>query len=75
MLTGNNPTIELLTLDELANMLKISHAGVYRLIEKRLIPFHKVMRSIRFDKNDVISYLQQNRIESVGLQHYGSKKD
>lgn len=59
-------TIELLTPDEVAKILKISKAGIYRLIDKRLIPFSKVMGSIRFEKNDVFSYLKNNRVESVG---------
>ncbi|MCH7519910.1 MAG: helix-turn-helix domain-containing protein [Candidatus Dadabacteria bacterium] len=75
MQTDSNLTPELLTPDELATMLKISKAGVYRLVEKRRIPFHKVTRSVRFDKKDILSFLQQNRIESVSSQYYGSKKD
>ena len=74
MLTNSSLTIELLTPDELAHMLKISKAGVYRLIERRLIRFTKVMGSIRFEKNDVLSYLQNNRVESVSIHIYGSKK-
>lgn len=75
MPTSSNPTTELLTPDQLAKKLRISKAGVYRLINKRKIPFHKVMRSIRFDENDVLSYLQQNRIEPIGKQYYGSKEN
>jgi len=74
MSTGSNPKTELLTTDELASLLRISKAGVYRLIEKRQIHFYKIMGSLRFDKNDVLSFLQQNRIEPVGLKHYGDKK-
>ena len=68
MPTGHNPTIELLTPDELADMLKISKPGVYRLIAQRQIRFYKVRGSIRFDKNDVVSYLEQNRVELIGLK-------
>ena len=74
MPTSSHLTIELLTPDELAVVLKISKAGVYRLIGKRQICFRKVMGSIRFDKNDVAAYLQQNRVEPVGLKQYGSKE-
>ncbi|NIT13904.1 MAG: helix-turn-helix domain-containing protein [Candidatus Dadabacteria bacterium] len=75
MPVSDNPTSELLTPDELADMLKISKAGVYRLITKRKIPFYKVMGSLRFEKRDIISYLQQNRVELIGLEQYGSKKN
>lgn len=75
MPTSQNPTIELLTPDELASLLKISKPGVYRLMAKRQIRFYKVMGSIRFDKSDVISYLQQNQIDLVGLEQHDSKKN
>jgi len=69
---GNDPTIEFITPNELARLLRISKAGVYRLVDKRQIPFHKVMGSLRFDKEDVMSFLQQNRIAPVGLKNYGN---
>lgn len=56
---------ELLNTKELVEYLKISKAGVYRLIEQRKIPFYKVMGSIRFDKKDVEKYLEQNRIDVI----------
>ena len=75
MPTNFNPTTELLTPDELAQMLKISKAGVYRLIDKRLIRFHKVMGSIRFERGDILSFLENNRVEVVGLHRYGNTKN
>jgi excisionase family DNA binding protein len=75
MPTGSEPTIEFLTPNELASLLKISKVGVYRLIERRQIPFHRIRGSLRFDKNDVLSYLQQNRVEPIGPQQHGSKKN
>ena len=75
MQSNSNQTTELLTPDELAHMLKISKVGVYRLVDKRLIRFYKVMGSIRFEKNDVLTYLQNNRVESGGINNnYGSTK-
>jgi excisionase family DNA binding protein len=75
MPNSSNRTIEMLTPRELAGLLKISKAGVYRLIEKRRIPFHKVMGSLRFDKEDVMSFLQDNRIEPIGETQYGNQKN
>jgi len=75
MPTSSNRTIELLTPDELAQMMKISKAGVYRLIDKRMIRFHKVMGSIRFEKGDVLSFLENNRFDVVGQHRYGNKKN
>ena len=62
-----NPIPKLLTPNELARALRISKAGVYRLVEKRIMPFYKVKGSLRFDQKDVIDYLQGTRIGPVGL--------
>lgn len=56
---------KMLSTAELAELLNISKAGVYRLIEQRRIPFYKIMGSLRFDRDDVIAYLKQNRFEPV----------
>ena len=55
----------MLTPDDLAGYLRISKTGVYRLVEKRRIPFFRVGGSLRFAKSDVLSYLDGNRFESV----------
>ena len=75
MPTNSISTTELLTPDELAQMLKISKVGVYRLISKRAIPFYKVMGSIRFEKGDILSFLENNRHEMVGSHRYGYTKN
>lgn len=75
MPTNHNSIIELLTPDELADMLKISTREVYRRVAQRRIRYFKLGRSLRFDKNDVMSYLQQNAVELVGTKYYDSKKD
>ena len=75
MLTGNDPIIEALTPNDLAILLNISKVGVYRLIESRQIPFHRVRRSIRFDKKEILDYWQQNLVVPIGLQQHGSKKN
>lgn len=49
----------------MADMLKISKVGIYRLVEKRLIPFYKVMGSLRFNKKDVMNFLEENRIDQL----------
>ena len=75
MTTNTNQTTELMTPEEVAEMLKISKAGVYRLINKRAIRFYKVMGSIRFKKSDIVSFLDANRFEVVGLHSYGNTKN
>jgi excisionase family DNA binding protein len=55
----------LMTPNEVANALRISMAGVYRLVDKRILPFHKVGRGLRFTEQDIATYLASNRVESI----------
>jgi len=72
---GSNPAPDFLTASELATLLKISKVGVYRLVEKRRIRFYKITGSLRFEKEDVLSFLKESRIEPVGATKYGSTKN
>lgn len=62
----DSPAIELLTVSEVAKVLKISASGVRRLQYGRHIPFHKVGGSVRFSRKDVSSYLENSRVEAIG---------
>lgn len=64
MPTSHHSTIELITPDELAAVLKVCNKTIYSLVNQRRIRFYKVERGLRFDKNDVMSYLQENRVDS-----------
>jgi excisionase family DNA binding protein len=59
------PTIELLTVADVAELLKISVSGVRRLQQARHLPFVKIGGSVRFSKNDILSYLEKQRVDSV----------
>lgn len=59
---------KLLTPDEVALALKISKVGVYRLVEKRLIPFYRIMGSLRFAEKDVMELMQRGLTGSAGLK-------
>jgi excisionase family DNA binding protein len=59
----NNPVPQLLTIGEVARILKISVSGIRRLQQQRRIVFFKVGGSIRFARRDVVSYLEQNRVD------------
>ncbi len=58
--------IGLLTILDVAELLKVSVTGVRRLQQKRDIPFIKVGGSIRFSRNDIQSYLIAQRVEPIG---------
>ena len=65
MSTDFDPTVELLTVAEVAGLLKISIPSVRRLQQGRHIPFVKVGGSVRFTKGDILSYLVKRRIDSI----------
>jgi len=58
--------LELLTIAEVAKLLKISVPSVRRLQQQRHIPFFKVGGRIRFARSDVVAYLQKRRVHSIG---------
>ncbi len=58
-------TIQLLTIKEVAGLLKISQMTVRRLQQGRHLPFIKVGGSVRFAKSDIIQYLKKQRIDSI----------
>jgi len=66
MPTDTSLTIDLLTIAEVAELLKISVSGVRRLQQARQLPFIKVGGSVRFLKRDIVVYLEERRLESVG---------
>jgi len=55
----------LITPDELASILRMSKSSIYRIIEKREIPFYKISGSLRFKESDIESYINSSRIESM----------
>lgn len=65
MSADSSSAIELLTLSEVAELLKVSDSSVRRLLHGRRIPFLKVGGSIRLSKEDLHSYLQSQRVESI----------
>ena len=63
---NNGSTLnKLITPDELAEILRISKASVYRLIDGRRLPFYKVGGSIRFKNKDIEEYLEGFRFEPI----------
>jgi excisionase family DNA binding protein len=58
--------IDLLNISEAAEALKISVSGMRRLQHRRRIPFIKVGGSIRFVRQDLVSFVDRNRVEAIG---------
>lgn len=53
----------LLTIDEVAAVLRVSKTSVYRLVDRRKLPFCRVGRGLRFRREDLEAYLQATRVE------------
>ena len=52
--------MELMTLEEVANYLRVTKKTIYRLLERRSIPTIKVGRQWRFDKASIDAWLRQS---------------
>jgi excisionase family DNA binding protein len=55
----------LLTVQELAEFLRLTPKGVYAMVEARRIPFIRVSNRVRFRQSDVLAWLEENRVPSV----------
>jgi excisionase family DNA binding protein len=66
MPTDPTQIMELLTIPEVAEFLKISVPSVRRLQQRRLIPFFKIGGSVRFNRSDLASFLESTRVEAIG---------
>ena len=48
---------KLITPEDLMKLLNISKSSVYRLVDKRSIPFYKIGGNLRFSIDDIEGYL------------------
>lgn len=67
MNNGSNTIIKLMTPDDLSDFLSLSKPTIYRLVDGRKIPFLRISGSLRFRRDDIIKFLEDNRIEPVNL--------
>ena len=58
----------LLTVEEVAGILRLSAKGVYSLIEMRKIPFIRVSNRVRFFRADVLEWLRENRVPVLEIE-------
>ena len=56
---------ELLTVPEVAELLRFTVKGIYPLVEARRIPFVRISNRLRFCQTDVLAWLRENRVPSV----------
>jgi excisionase family DNA binding protein len=60
------PVRRLLTPDEVADLLRVSKTSVYRLVERRALPFFRVSGLLRFDQEDIEAFLGAGRVAPMG---------
>jgi len=53
---------DLLTVEEVADWLRLTPKGIYSMVEARRIPFVKVSNRVRFSFADVVAWLRENRV-------------
>jgi excisionase family DNA binding protein len=53
------------TPEELAEFLSVSKATIYRLVGKRKLPFHRIGGMLRFKRQEIENYLENERIDPV----------
>jgi len=63
--SNSDPVVQLLTVRQTAELLRISPSGVRRLQEKRFIAFIKVGGNVRFAMSDIVSYLEKRRVRPI----------
>jgi excisionase family DNA binding protein len=54
---------DVVTVEELAEMLKIGRNMAYELVRANIIKSIRVGRNIRIPKNEIIAYLTQNNVK------------
>ncbi len=65
--------LELLNLQEVAQLLRLAPISIYRMVAKRLIPVYRISRRMRFNKKDVMEYLERSKSERLEPDSYGPK--
>lgn len=64
----NPKDLILLTPNDVMEILNISKTGIYRLVDKRAIPYYRVGGSLRFDRKDVREFLERNKVNSMAFK-------
>ena len=61
------PISEIMTIDEVAMLLGLSKATLYRFTHERKIPYYKTAggRKLYFNRAEIVEWLQENKTETV----------
>lgn len=65
---------DLLTLDQICERLKVKRSFIYDLTSRRQIPHIKVGRLLRFDPDEINSWLQSQRVRVKKIEFRPRKR-
>ncbi len=68
----NDMPSKLMTIDEVADLFRVSKTTVYRMVESRIIPFYRLGGRLRFNEVEVLAYLESQRVKPREEWHYVS---
>jgi excisionase family DNA binding protein len=57
---------KLMTPDQVADILSVAKITVYRIMAKRKIRFSKIGGRVRFRREDIERYIEENSVETMG---------
>ena len=57
---GSEAVPQLLTMDELAERLGVTHRYVHHLVAERRVPYLRIGRLVRFDQGETAAWLDSN---------------
>lgn len=57
----------LIDIGTLAHHLGVTERFVRRLVEERRVPFYKIGKFVRFDPEDITTWIKESRIEKRNL--------
>ncbi len=63
--TTRGKALDLLTISETADLLRVSTKTIYRLVDRRALAFSRVSGALRFSRADIEALLSRGRVESV----------
>ncbi|HBQ85430.1 MAG TPA: DNA-binding protein [Syntrophomonas sp.] len=56
--------VKFLTIEQVAEMLQVTRMTIYNL-QKKGLPFIKLGKNVRFDKDDIIEWVNSNKVTLV----------
>jgi len=59
---------EFYTVRELAELFCVKPLTIYRMVQRKELPFHKIGRSVRFRRDDIEEYLRTRRTPGTSEQ-------